>query len=52
MAWRRNEGKHNLHLEIFMAYNPTLKFMEFMAHLAVGNEKEGDSHIPHTSIEQ
>ena len=39
-------------MEIFMAYNPTSKFMEFMAHLAVGNEKEGDSHIPHTSIEQ
>ena len=39
-------------MEIFMAYNPTSKFMEFMAHLAVDKEKEGDSQIAHTSIEQ
>ena len=31
-------------MEIFMAYNPTSKFMEFMPLLAVDKEREGDSH--------
>ena len=31
-------------MEIFMAYNPTSKFMASMSLLAVDKEREGDSH--------
>ena len=37
----------NSTMGIFMAHNPTLKFMEFMAsnaYLAVDKERKGDSH--------